>query len=107
FLGLRPGSPVDLTLPLAAQAKFQPERGNLLTLGRGANEEPVPTWELFVMGRLKPGCPVGQAEAETTVLLQQWARNRHATEAAIESSFYRAELAPGGKGLDAMRRRFS
>jgi predicted permease len=48
-----------------------------------------------------------QAEAEATVLLRQWTRSRHAPEAYVADAFYRAELTPGGKGLDVLRRRFS
>lgn len=107
FIGLTPGRPIDLTMLLAAQPEFEPQRGNLLTLGRGANEEPLPTWEWFVVGRLAPASSVPQAEAETTVLLRQWARGRHASDTYIESSYHRVELTPGGKGLDALRRRFS
>jgi predicted permease len=107
FLGLSPGTPVDLTLLLAAQPQLQPERGNLSTLGRGSNDEPVPTWELFIMGRRQPGVTTPQAEAETTVLLRQWAASRHASDAYMESSFYRVELTPGGRGLDTLRQRFT
>jgi predicted permease len=107
FLGLRPGTPIDLTMLLAAQPEFQPERGNLLTLGRGAKDEPMPTWELYAMGRLKPGVTTTQAEAEASVLLRQWTSSRGASPAYVGSSYYRAEFLPGGKGLDALRQRFS
>lgn len=107
FLGLIPGTPVDLTLLLAAQPLLQPERGNLITLGGGANEEPVPTWELFILGRRQSGVSVAQAEAETTVLLHQWAVHRHASGAELDASFHRVELTPAGRGLDTLRRRFA
>ena len=107
FLGLIPGTPADVTLLLAAQPTFQPERGNLLTLGRSAKDEPLPTWELFLLGRLKPGVTRASAEAETTVRLRQWAANRGASDEYVEAAFARAVLVSGGKGLDPLRRRFA
>lgn len=106
FLGLIPGTPIDLTLLLAAQPQLQPERGNLLLLGGGANDEPIPTWELFIFGRRQAGATVAQAEAETTLLLRQWAASRQASDAYVEASFFRAALTPAGRGLDTLRQRF-
>ncbi|HWA27373.1 MAG TPA: ABC transporter permease [Lacunisphaera sp.] len=107
FAGLTPGTPIDLTLLLAAQPGLQPERGDLLALGRGAQDEPVPTWELYIVGRLQRGVARARAEAELAVLAGRWAANRGASDTYVSSSFFRAELAPVGKGLDALRRRFS
>lgn len=105
--GLIPGSPVDLTLLLAAQPAVQPAQGNLVTLGGGAKDEAVSTWPLFLVARLKPGVSASSAEAEASLLFRQWATHRGASEDYVAGAYSRATLKPAGKGLDNLRQRFA
>ncbi len=69
FVGLIPGAPVDVTLLLAAQPMLG--QGNLVTLGLGAHDEPVPMWPWCMVGRLRPQVSVAAAQAETATLFTQ------------------------------------
>jgi len=100
FLGLEAGKPVDVSLLLKAQPAILPEFGNRLAM-RGS------WWNLCLMGRLKSDVAVEQSRAELDILLRQWMTDAKVPEDTIRGSFARVELAPGSKGLDLLRRRFS
>src|SRR5215813_3389571 len=57
FLGLLPGEPTEVSIPLAAQPKVSAEFGDRREMRDGS-------WGLTILGRLKPGAQVEQARAE-------------------------------------------
>ena len=100
FLGLEAGSPIDVSVPLTLQPRILPEFGNRLKESGG-------WWALRIMGRLKPDASSEQARADIDLLLPRWATENKLPQGVIRDSLARAELQPGNKGLDALRRRFS
>ncbi|HEY8460248.1 MAG TPA: ABC transporter permease, partial [Blastocatellia bacterium] len=93
-VGLAP----DITIPFGALAQVSQR---LAGYQRSAT-----SWWLQIMGRLKPGVGMEQAQSELNAILQ-----RHALELPNESGVERDKpeirLDPGSQGLNGRRRRFS
>jgi putative ABC transport system permease protein len=100
FLGLLPGEPTEVSIPLAAQPKVSAEFGDRREMRDGS-------WGLTILGRLKPGAQAEQARADLDTLMRQWMTENKFPEQMIKDYFARAELLPAGKGLDGLRFRFS
>src|SRR5262245_2025879 len=100
FLGLQAGEPTEISIPLAAQPKVSAEFGDRRAIREG-------WWNLVILGRLNSGTQVEQARADLDFLMRQWLDENKITGQIISKDFARAELLPGGKGLDGLRLRFS
>jgi predicted permease len=100
FLGLLPGEPTEISIPLAAQPKVSAEFGDRREMRDGS-------WGLTILGRLKPGAQAEQARADLDRLMRQWMTENKFPQQMIDDSFTRAELLPAGKGVDGLRFRFS
>jgi putative ABC transport system permease protein len=102
FLGDIVGSPIDIWFPMSMQAQANPGYDFL----KDANAN----W-LLLMGRLKPGISLAQADAATNSLGKQIFRELYASHAPADE--YRGLLEQkipvmaGGKGFSRMRHDFS
>src|SRR5262245_12083226 len=88
----------DIYTPMALLPQVQPQGGYSLS-GAGY------MW-LNIMGRLKPGVSAPAARAEFDLAFQQYAAELQKTEKE-QRSVPRLDLASGGQGLIAARRKFS
>jgi predicted permease len=62
FTGITPGSDYDVWVPLSNQQRINPMKG-MDPLGGQERRGDVGFWWLTIVGRLKPGVPVAQAQA--------------------------------------------
>jgi predicted permease len=98
FFGLRPGMPIDLTVPMMlAPAEMLRDRG---------------AWWLNVVGRMKPGVPGAQARAELDSIFQAFMNSGSSGKISGGDEFRhdyfdRIQLTPAARGLDRLRRQFS
>jgi len=97
FYGLRPGMPVDLTVPMMlAPAEMLRDKGD---------------WWLNVVGRLKPGATPAQARAELDGIFQAFMNagsgKISGTDEVRHDYFDHIVLTPAARGLDRLRRQFS
>src|ERR1700682_3045871 len=98
FFGERVRRAPDFWLPLA----FQPQ----IELRKSYLEDKNVYW-LNLLGRLKPGTQMGQAQASVNAELRQFVSNQVGTKLtdnirrAIQNSY--VQLAPGGRGLSGLR----
>ena len=100
FFGLRPGMPVDLTVPMMlAPAEMLRDKG---------------AWWLNVVGRLKPGAARAQARAEMDGIFQAFMGDRSGSSGKISGTdemrhdyFDHIALTPAARGLNNLRRQFS
>jgi predicted permease len=99
FFGVRPGSSVDVSIPIRLQQRMSPEFGNRLAERGG-------TWNLCIMGRLRDGVSSDSARAEAEVLLRPWVQEFVLPSGGL-GSWARVELLEGRSGLDTLRRQFS
>jgi predicted permease len=85
FTGITPGSDYDVWVPLSNQQKINQQQAMLDPLGGQERRNDVAFWWLTIVGRLKPGTSVAQAQAMASGMF----RNEvlHGT----------VELFPGGK----------
>jgi len=102
FFGTVVGKEPDIAVPLTMDAQA---RG-----GKSFLNEPNYQW-LSVMGRLKPGLGIGQAQAEAKKVFANIAA-ADAMSAELDSDRRGrlgeyVELQPGGNGFDNLRRRFA
>jgi predicted permease len=114
FFGTQPGSSVDVWVPLHMYPRLLQsvtyagpgQYGDDTDAEAAAYWEKPGTWWLIVMGRLKPGVSETQARAELEVIFDQSLDAAAKSEKQDEN---RPVLltAPGGKGLDELRRQFS
>jgi predicted permease len=114
FFGLQPGQPIEVSVPLKMIAPLRPEyamtgtKYDVLTYPSRA--------AFFIMGRLQPGVTAATAAARMEPLFRD-AMNDEAMSlvgAPLDSprqrEMYRQarlQLTPGGRGLAALRERFS
>jgi ABC-type antimicrobial peptide transport system permease subunit len=84
FTGITPGSDYDVWLPLANQQKINPMKG-MDPLGGQERRNDVGFWWLTIVGRLKPGVPMTQAQAMVSGMFRN------------EVLHGAVELFPGGK----------
>lgn len=103
FFGTTVGEAPDLWVPLAMEAQMPPMHWD----GRTKRE----FQSLNLIGRLKGGVSVAQANAAINVLfkrfLQDWAGAQPSAERLRDIQQARIELTPGGRGLSELRREFS
>jgi len=102
FFGLEPGSSPDLYIPLAKysaeQARQSPTYNGLTFLTDSK------LWWAGVVGRLRPGVTVQQAQAELQVMFDQNLNAMVPTPAPVRPAL---RIAPVKQGLDSLRRQFS
>jgi predicted permease len=97
FFGLRPGMPIDLTVPMMlAPAEMLRDKGD---------------WWLNVVGRLKPGATATQARAELDGIFQAFmdagSGKVSGTDEMRHDYFDHIDLRPAARGLENLRRQFS
>ena len=63
FTGITPGSDYDAWVPLSEGQKINPQQRILDPLGAHDRQHDPAFWWLAIVGRLKPGVPVAQAQA--------------------------------------------
>lgn len=99
FLGLTPGSPPDITVPLTMQPRIWLDPG--MSIVKDASFG----W-LRLMIRLETGAAERGVEARLSALTRQIDSNLIAGPATLDDKT-RMKLTPGTRGLDALRVRFS
>ncbi len=99
FFGVERGASPDLWVPLSFyEAQWEKQSPDTLP----GNPR---MWWLSVVGRLRPGATVDEAQAELAVAFRQTLTA--APGSATASPVPRLHAAPAGRGLDTLRRRFS
>jgi predicted permease len=102
FSGVTVGRAPDLWIPLAMQKEVMPDRN-----GR----ENVRFESLHLIGRMKPGVLLAQAQANADLLFHQiqseFARTTGAASALPDIQRARLELTPAATGRSGLRREFS
>lgn len=98
FLGLNPGSADDLWMPLSSIAVLAPER-----VRNGAAFAQNDFWWVPMMGRLKPGVEAAAARANVETVFKQMVMEG-ITVSGTPPVIPSIGLAPGGQGLDEIRR---
>ena len=64
FTGISPGSDYDVWVPLSMDEKINPREQVIDRLGGFKREDDPATWWLTIIGRMKPGAPVAQTQAQ-------------------------------------------
>ena len=100
FFGVRPGSSVDVSIPIRLQQRMSPEFGDRLAERGG-------TWSLCIIARLRDGVSSDSARAEAEGLVRPWVQEFVLPESGRLGSWARVELLEGRSGLDTLRRQFS
>ncbi len=100
FTGTKIGHATDLWVPLSMQPRFM-RKESFLADGR--------LWWLSVIGRLKPGVPLAQAQANVNVTLQQFLSEipPASPQEAADRRAVRIELLAGARGFSGVRRLFA
>lgn len=98
FLGVLPGNPVDIYIPLSL---YRDEWTRIYD----DNLDSPKTWWLEVIGRLKPGVGKEAARAQLQVIFDRTLRAQAQT--AANTAIPNIGLTPAGRGLNDLRRRFS
>jgi predicted permease len=100
FTGTKIGHATDLWVPLSMQPRFM-RKESFLADGQ--------LWWLSVIGRLKPGVPLAQAQANVNVTLQQFLSEKPpaSPQEAVDRRAVRIELLPGARGFSGVRRLFA
>jgi predicted permease len=97
FTGTEVGSATDFWVPVTMQAQLMRRES---FLSRNA-------WWLLLIGRIKPGVSLAQAQANFNVILQQYLAEAPARgEEAAARKLVRIDLLPGAKGMSPLRRKF-
>lgn len=98
FSGDVVGASTDIWFPMTMQAQANP--------GHDSLKDPQVNW-LLLMGRLKPGVSIGQADASIQVighrLFEELYKNAQSAEGLQELLRAKIEVAPGGKGFSRVR----
>jgi len=92
FLGLEPGRPVDVTVPIDTSGSLQTYKG---------------PWWFSVIARLKPRVSASNAQAAANVAFQSCMSYSGAGADAALARSHRLELHSAAHGMDTLRRRFS
>ena len=92
FLGLEPGRPVDVTVPIDTSGSLQTYKG---------------PWWFSVIARLKPRVSASNAQAAANVAFQSCMSYAGAGADAALARSHRLELHSAAHGMDTLRRRFS
>ncbi len=99
FIGTKVGTETDFWVPVTMQEQFMRHESRL-----SPNDK---TWWLLLVGRIKQGVALSQAQAEVNIALQQYLAET--ADSAGDNPLgrrVRAELFPGGKGVLSPRSRF-
>ena len=104
FFGTRVGERADVSVPISMQVQASPETGASLIDGEGVHQ----FW-LELIGRLRPGVTMAQAQAELAGAFQQPLKEflDISGPKGLRMAKARFTLEPGGRGLSELRRRFS
>jgi predicted permease len=102
FFGLEPGSSPDLFIPLAKYSAEQARQGPTYN-GLTFLTDPK-LWWAGVVGRLRPGVSVQQAQAELQVMFDQDLNTIVPTPLPVKPAL---QVVPVKQGLDSLRRQFS
>jgi predicted permease len=102
FFGEEVGALPDLWIPLTMWAQIVP--------GRDLLNSPGTSW-LRIIGRLKPGVTVAQAEPRLTITFRRVLEGifgpRPASDVRRDIDASRVKLTPAGQGVSRLRRRFA
>jgi predicted permease len=66
FTGITPGSDYDVWLPLSQADRIDPQEKVIDRLGGFARQDDAASWWLTIIGRMKPGTPQAQTQAEVS-----------------------------------------
>ena len=106
FFGLRPGTAVDVWIPLSTQPLVES-----FWAGRGSSKfVQRDYWWLTIMGRIQPGVSRQRALAQLDVLLKKSAappQGASQSKPPTQSDFPTLGFVSGGKGLQSLREEFS
>ena len=98
FMGTTVGEEADFWIPLTMQPKLV-QRPEMLTRRD--------MWWLLLIGRLKPGVSLSQAQADANVAVQQYlAQAPTSLNDRADRKLVRIELLPGAKGVSPLREKF-
>ncbi|HUK17509.1 MAG TPA: ABC transporter permease [Bryobacteraceae bacterium] len=103
FFGLQPGWAMDISLPLTTQPPIMPRWDPKIGSFLNAPDH----WWMLVMGRLNPGVPSGRAQALLDTVFKQSVTETYVPSPKDEVVLSSLDLAPGGPGIDELRRQFS
>jgi predicted permease len=93
FVGLRPGSPIDITFPIGIERELQADAGAF--------------WLEGIIARLNSGVSSSRAEAESDAVFRSFmSASRHPAD-FVAKHFSRLQVIPAAHGTDVLRRRFS
>ena len=93
FLGLQPGSPVDITFPISTERELLADAGAF--------------WLQGIIARLKYGTSSATAQAEADTVFRSFMSSSRLPADLIAQHFRRLEIQPAGHGLDVLRSRFA
>lgn len=93
FLGLQPGSPLDITLPIGIERELQRDSTSI--------------WLQGIIARLKPGVAGAKAQAESNAIFRSFMADSRYPADLVAQHFSRLQVLPAAHGVDALRRRFS
>lgn len=95
FLGLQPGSPVDLTLPISIERELEADAGAF--------------WLEGIIARLRPGVSAMKAAAESDVVFRSFmSASRYGSAGDLVAEHWaHLEVIPAAHGTDVLRRRFA
>ena len=98
FFGLQVGRSAEISVPMTMHS----------LIGSGAKlSERKFWWNLPILGRLKPGVKLEQAQAELDLLQQQFLAEAGMQADPRKDFFARVELMPAQRGLAELRKQFS
>ena len=102
FFGTEVGRAPDLWVPLATQALVQPWLSSPLD---------AQTQSLWLIGRMKPGVKIAQAQGYTNLRFQQWlhllAGSSPSAERVADMQKAHVKLSGAARGISRLRRKFS
>jgi predicted permease len=94
YLGLQPGSRVDVAFPISIEGRALSEPG---------------LWAFHAIARLNAGVTAARARAEADAIFQSFMSEHRSTYPSdmLRKNFHHIELLPAARGHDSLRRRFS
>jgi macrolide transport system ATP-binding/permease protein len=98
FIGVDPANAPSVFLPLQTESLLEPEEKRKYADGN--------YYWLEMMGRLRPGVSLGQAQAALAAPFASWVITTAATDVE-RANLPQLHLVEGGGGLDTLRRRYS
>jgi predicted permease len=93
FWGLKPGTPIDLTLPITVERRHMADSGDW--------------WIEGAVARLKPGVTTDQAQAESNVVFRSFMADSRFPAEVIQKHFHRMNASQAAHGMGVLRARFS